>query len=503
MAVDKNLIQSIEELKKSINEISVYDINVYSAIELYYKLSQKMNEIIKETMRFEDAISQEVVTQNDKLVYLLGDGLTTEVTNRINKMNSNGTMAKLINETAFGEILAELNKKLDDDSIIHLINLGQDVKDAITGTTGLSSLSNGSVLKENIVSNQVDYTKTNFLTTGTNLLNLDTLTYNQYMDIQGKLHTGNYVVTDYIPVNGNTSITLCRKSGSNVSRRAIRVMTCFDSSFNVISESGYDNSSLTEESVNIPNGVYFIRLSIGSGLATTDSMICFGSTVLPIENFKYKIKYLETDSENPLKGKSILGFGDSIMYGAGNDGVGIVNLIAERNNMTYVNNAVSGATILKDSNNNIPVQIEEYSDTADYILLEGYINDCNISGIENRVGEVTGYYSSSLDTNTFCGQLEDMLKTVQNKFTGKKIAYVFVHKMSTRGTDIQKIIHDKSKEICDKWSIPIIDLFEESNLNTNITEYKQYTNNSDGTHPTQTGYELYYLPLIEAKLKTL
>lgn len=497
------ILESIEELRKSINTISVYDFNIYSSMELYYTIANKLNDVIKECNRYEIAISEEVINQNECLNYLLNDGLVQEVVKKINKMNTDGTMAGLINKNAFSEILTELEKKLDDNAIIHLANLGQDVKDAITGTTGISSLGNASVLKENVVSEQIDYTKTNFLSVGTNLLNLDSMVYNQYLDVSGKYHNGNYAVTDYIPVNGNSSITLCRKSGNNVSRRAIRVMTCFDSSFNVLANKGYENSSLVEESVAIPSGVSYIKLSIGIGLATSDSMICYGSNVLPYEPFRYKIKHLDTGSENVLTNKSIIGFGDSIMYGAGNNGEGIVNILAERNNMTFKNFAVSGATILKDTNNNIPTQIDNCNDTADYILLEGYINDCLITDIETRLGEVSPYYGSTLDTNTFAGQLETMLKTVQNKFVGSKIVYVFVHKMSSRDTNIQKKVHDMAKLICDKWSIPIIDLYEESNLNTYISVYRNYTSNSDSTHPTREGYDLFYLPQIESKLKSL
>ena len=75
--------------------------------------------------------------------------------------------------------------------------------------------------------------------------------------------------------------------------------------------------------------------------------------------------------------------------------------------------------------------------------------------------------------------------------------------MGTRDDAIVKPVHEKAKEICAKWSIPVVDLYEESIMNTYIDEYKIYTGNKDKTHPNYLGYTKYYIPLIESKLKTL
>ena len=82
MTVSKQLIENVEELRKALNEISVYDFDVYTSMELYYKIANKLNEVIKELMRFEGLVSDEVVEQNEKLMYLLGEGLKIEVIKR-------------------------------------------------------------------------------------------------------------------------------------------------------------------------------------------------------------------------------------------------------------------------------------------------------------------------------------------------------------------------------------------------------------------------------------
>lgn len=109
MTVTEKIIDKIECVKKSIEEISVYDLNVYSMIELYYYLARKINEIIKELSRFEGAISDEIIEQNKKLEYLLNEGLTIEVIKKIQSMLENGEFAEIINKEIFGE----LNNKID------------------------------------------------------------------------------------------------------------------------------------------------------------------------------------------------------------------------------------------------------------------------------------------------------------------------------------------------------------------------------------------------------
>ena len=77
--VSSVLIENMKDLKISLNELTVHDLNVYSMIELYYKVAHKLNEVIKELSRFEGVLSDEVIKQNEKLIYLLGEGLESEV----------------------------------------------------------------------------------------------------------------------------------------------------------------------------------------------------------------------------------------------------------------------------------------------------------------------------------------------------------------------------------------------------------------------------------------
>lgn len=104
MTLSKNIIEEINQVRKEINEISVYDLNVYTAIELYYNLAKKINEIIRELSRFEGVLLEEVIEQNKKLLYLLNEGLRIEVTKKINELVLDGTLADIINITVFEDL---------------------------------------------------------------------------------------------------------------------------------------------------------------------------------------------------------------------------------------------------------------------------------------------------------------------------------------------------------------------------------------------------------------
>ena len=108
--LSQKLIDSIEELRKSISKISVYDFSVYSAIELYYNIAKKLNEVIEECYRYEVSVSEEIIKQNECLQYLLNDGLNTEVVKKINQMVADGTMDTIINHNVFNS----LNNKIDN-----------------------------------------------------------------------------------------------------------------------------------------------------------------------------------------------------------------------------------------------------------------------------------------------------------------------------------------------------------------------------------------------------
>ena len=105
---NKILIDSVNNLKVALNEISVYDFDVYTSMELYYKIAENFNKVIKELNRFEGVVSDEIIKQNEKLLYLLGDGLKIEVVDKINEMVETGVFDTIINLNIFNNLKEDI-----------------------------------------------------------------------------------------------------------------------------------------------------------------------------------------------------------------------------------------------------------------------------------------------------------------------------------------------------------------------------------------------------------
>ena len=63
--INENILTELKQLKQSIEEVSVYDLNVYSSMELYSRVAGKINELIKEVMTYQGLLSEELLKELD------------------------------------------------------------------------------------------------------------------------------------------------------------------------------------------------------------------------------------------------------------------------------------------------------------------------------------------------------------------------------------------------------------------------------------------------------
>lgn len=224
-------------------------------------------------------------------------------------------------------------------------------------------------------------------------------------------------------------------------------------------------------------------------------------------------------SKNILFGKKIVCIGDSIVKGQGYNGdnkgnKSYVNIIAEKNNMICKNYAVSGATICSGTNPSvfkICDNINTMDADADYIVVGGGYNDFLYNTPLGKISE--DYTTPIANINNILGGCEKMCRELLLRYEGKKILFVFSHKINdspymvkqdwNHSSRTMTDVHDKIVEVLRKYSIPYCDLFNTSSFNTAINNYLKYTANNDGTHPTKQGYELFYVPQVEEFLKRL
>lgn len=380
-----------------------------------------------------------------------------------------------------------------------------------------------------------DFAKSNaiIIDEGINLLNLDDadIVENYYINRTGfELPQSGLFISGYIKCNKND--IFCFNTPGTYLDECVYV---YDSHKEWISNQIATDVSnnIRQVTIQYTNAAY-IRFAVNTNIRDT-AMIVRGDTYpdeyIPYKNEERKLMddvYLGTQAKNdvvamvasmginnPLVGKKIAVTGDSICFGAGNDGVGYVGIIAERNNMTYQNLAVSGATItdttsIQSSNVCITNTIANLDSNADYIILEGGVNDASY---DVELGTPNPLCVFDETPTTFYGWLDKMFGSVRIKFPTKKIGFIIVHQTQKKFSAFHNgAYYNAIVEMCNKWGIPYCDLnktcppFTMFSAEGNAELYairQAYTKNGDGWHPNDDGYRLFYVPQIESWLKTL
>ena len=197
-------------------------------------------------------------------------------------------------------------------------------------------------------------------------------------------------------------------------------------------------------------------------------------------------------------------FGDSICYGGGTSGYGYPQAIkAKQPAMTSLNYGVSGTCIARNTTYDVKYpsilsKIQKTSTYADYIVLEGGVNDS--WGNRNPIGTFKGgsapttssamiSYGNSLNEYQFADALEKCIIEIKLKWWGKKIFYVIPHRINETYSNPY---FNLAIQICNKWGVIVIDL-----RNSGCTS----KDTVDGTHPTRAAYDNYYAPNIINVLK--
>lgn len=216
-------------------------------------------------------------------------------------------------------------------------------------------------------------------------------------------------------------------------------------------------------------------------------------------------------------------FGDSIANGSGNNDFGVGEYLCRDMGFKLKKYAVGGARVgFKQGKNWIVEQVRKALEDKiepDYIVFDGFTNDCNISegatAPDVPLGEISGgyggfdiYAAGKEDTFSYC--FETVLYTLMTAYPKAKILFFRPHNMGRRDDALQKLYGERAVALCKKWGVAVADLYSESGMNTFLESHRDlFTYDSYGwgrgdcTHPNALGYELKYMPLIEAKIKQL
>jgi lysophospholipase L1-like esterase len=248
-------------------------------------------------------------------------------------------------------------------------------------------------------------------------------------------------------------------------------------------------------------------------------------------------------SAEPFEGKVFYGVGDSIMQGAGEASGGFLGVLSELYpSINVVNLSVGSTTIAV--NDKVPAnnsekcildRIDDIQDDADYIILEGGLNDFFHSatydipfgnyednlykmplsanyipgtGYTDSINLLQGYgdgTSAYLDPATFCGAFEMCLIKLVTRFYKNKFGVVIPH--NPRGTKDIDDYMDAEVRLCEKYGVPCLDLRKVAAM----PRVFKVAGGSDGVsaltidavHPNRDGYTTRYIPPFVAWLRTL
>lgn len=543
-ALKEDLVQLDSQLSKSITDITERKIEtipiVWTQTDEYYN----SNSTISHSSYYYQFYTE--VTKGD--VYTI-DGTTDGSKCLYATLDDDGNVVqKFFVATEFNVLHEGIIVTIGDDEtrLVLQAKAGDRAKYNLKKAT-VTVLKKGSVHKDTL---SVDVSS--LFPTDLNVINLfdvdsDDIIIGKYINGANYVDNARFNVSGYIPVEqGKTYTFPCYPDyfGASVSARVY----CYkaDKSYYAFISGTINGKLLTVTISNI--NIAYIRFHYANGSVPTDvksiyqnpmNIMCT-ETPYPTHRyypynvekaFKDDVRVSNENMYNPLFGKSVVFTGDSICNGgSANDGKsGWAGRIGTKNYMMWKNAGISGATITSKTITGSTGTISETDfENADYIIIEGGTNDADmigdaITGSPQNFGTYDiGDYTSDFNNDTYCGAIESLFKRVMIEHKNAKIGVIIAQKMGQIGkryapnTPDYTAEHNNRRkyfetliELCKKWGIPYLNLWDGCNLNPMIptqyeygqasTEGKMYV---DGQHLTSDGYDYVYTK-IEAWMKTL
>ena len=191
-------------------------------------------------------------------------------------------------DNRFAQTNAQLSQKMDKNAILSMSNLGQDVKESMTGGS-VAVVGKNSVSDINLIYNSISPEKMMFINEGRNKLDMSRSTLNTLMYKNGNCTTNNeYFVSHFIKVTEGQIVKVAtQRYDTGTPNRQFRNVIAYNDALEIVPELG-EESYFTLKSYVVPAGVSYVR-------------IC--STYRDADGDFYKkimIETLDEDVENPI-----------------------------------------------------------------------------------------------------------------------------------------------------------------------------------------------------------
>ncbi len=211
---------------------------------------------------------------------------------------------------------------------------------------------------------------------------------------------------------------------------------------------------------------------------------------------KYNPDKMSKNSGSPLKGKSLIFLGSSVTKGFAAYGKSFVDMIAVRTGASCVKEAVSGTTLVDNGPKSYVSRLKniDAKTPCDVFVCQLSTNDATKKLPLGKVSE--GAELAGFDTKTVCGAIEYIIAYAKKTWNCPVVFYTNPEYASPEYKNMVDALH----KIAKKWSVQVIDLWNDRELNSK--ENKKHSNMNDQIHPTKKGYQV-WTPVIEAALASV
>ena len=342
---------------------------------------------------------------------------------------------------------------------------------------------------------------------------------------EGDVATDSYRTSDYIPVKEGDFIYIAAAAASQGYH-----MTLYDANKKATTNVNKNHMVWYEDlgrgymiySYRMRPGTAYVRVVAASGVYNDGIELVTINQPFSGEQYRKLFNITISDKpqnpDSPLNGLKGLFMGDSISFGAGDTlsykhtGRAWAGRIQDATGLVATNASVSGAKASFFTGDDTAKWLfNQYKPNMgnkyDIVVMHGGVNDARH---ERAVGSISA--SEDEDTlkgkvNTYLGGLQYLFYTVKKTQPDAKLFFIANHRLDGHDKGKAKDMSayfDGAKELCEKYGIVFIDLYNNKELNDKLeTTTKKYL--PDTLHLNSAGYDIitpYIISALEAEFKS-